>query len=107
MFWILSKQVGKKEAKVWLRRNVCCAKISIYCPGLKNQKTATKYPNFAEVRIMVIGVFKNNNNNKSSCCQSSASSVDVEIAVRYNDMLIITITALYHYRSQSFGFLLV
>lgn len=59
MFWILSKQVGEKEDKVWLWRNVCCAKIGIYCPGLKNQKTATKYPNFAEVRIMVIGVFKN------------------------------------------------
>lgn len=59
MFWTLSKQMGEKEAKVWLWRNVCCAKIGIYCPGLKDQKkTPIKYPSFVEVRIMVIGVFK-------------------------------------------------
>lgn len=62
MCWILLKKVGEKEAKVWLWRNVFCAKISIYCPRLKNRrkKNPTKYPNFVEVRIVVIGIFKKN-----------------------------------------------
>lgn len=61
-----------------------------------------KYPNFIEVKSTVIGVLKKKG---LSCCQSTASSVDLQNAVNY--MLIVTITALYQYKPQSLGFLLV
>lgn len=44
MFWIQLKKTGGKEAKVWLWRNVFCAKISIYYPRLKNKKNPNKIP---------------------------------------------------------------
>jgi len=54
---------------------------------------------------MFIGVFKKKKG--ISCCRSNASSIDLENTVIWNDLLIITITALYHYKSRSFGFLLI
>lgn len=103
MFWILLKKIGGKEDKVWFWRNVFYAKTSIYSPHLKNKKNPTKYPNFVEVRIVVIGIFKKN--------KASHAAKAVQAQLTWKMLLQWHINnhnyTWYHDKSQYFGFLLV
>lgn len=105
MFWILLKKVGKKEAKVWLWRNVFCAKVSIYCPCLKNtrKKPQQNTPTLLKWGLWLLVYLKKIKNLMlpkqcrlswlGKCC--------------FSDTLIITIMFWFHYKSWYFGFLLV